>query len=129
MSSCLNRLQLRRIQYTFKINPIAELEGLQKRKKKVLWNLMSSQQVYTFKEGINFTCSKLHREKCTPKGCKASAGGRVAGASGSQAASVTATQQEHAASQQGAAATQGDASSASLFKRTKSTACRLTPTK
>ncbi|GJW07339.1 O-fucosyltransferase family protein [Tanacetum coccineum] len=56
-------------------------------------------------------------------------GGRAAGASGSQATSVIATQQEPAASQQGAVATQGAASSANPFKRTKSTACRLTPTK
>ncbi|GJZ97132.1 mutator type transposase [Tanacetum coccineum] len=88
------------------------------------------QVVVKLKQRICSCRKSIARENGTTKEVvRLMLGGRAAGASGSQATSVIATQQEPAASQQGAVATQGAASSASPFKRTKSTACRLTPTK
>ncbi|GJY61952.1 mutator type transposase [Tanacetum coccineum] len=145
------RLQTWKEQYTFKINPIAGRDYWEKRewpsilippkphpkigrppkkrKKSVVELDELVRGIKLSKKGSTITCSNCKGKGHNKRGCKASAGGRAAGASGSQATSVTATQQEPATSQQGAAATQGAASSVSPFKRTKSTACRLTPTK
>ncbi|GJY23876.1 mutator type transposase [Tanacetum coccineum] len=142
------RLQTWKEQYTFKINPIAGRDYWEKRewpsilippkphpkigrppkkrKKSVVELDELVRGIKLSKKGSTVTCSNCKGKGHNKRGCKASAGGRAAGASGSQATSVTATQQEPATSQQGAAATQGAASSASPFKRTKSTACRLT---
>ncbi|GKC11130.1 hypothetical protein Tco_1007912 [Tanacetum coccineum] len=100
-----------------------------KRKKSVVELDELVKGVKLSKKGSTVTCSNCKGKGHNKRGCKASVRGRAAGASGTQAASVTATQQEPVVSQQGAAATQGPPSSASPFKRTKSTACRLTPTK
>nr|GEX89843.1 transposase, mutator type [Tanacetum cinerariifolium]GEX90411.1 transposase, mutator type [Tanacetum cinerariifolium] len=105
------------------------IDKQKKRKKSVVELDELVKGVKLSKKGPTVTCSNFKGKGHNKRDCKTNAAGRAAGASGSQAASVTATHQEPAASQQGAAATQEADSSASPFKRTKSTACRHTPTK